>query len=293
MDVFPELTPSPRNFLFTHFKPITIGAQVVGLYIPRGSISGWIILILVAAFFCVGSLFWIVQLHHLLSQHISQLERIVETIQLICGLFLMVICYQNSFRVHQTMSTVLKNLNEMDVQLSSTKVTNLNQRRKVIQVISQISIHCVSVLGLLLSHISSNHDVTRLSFFYYLIRFLPIFSIGILVLLFVNITSEVRVRLAALNDILSEYLTNQNQVPERYFPMVSTVYELAFEICFKLNSTFGLCNLIQIGFCVISITAKIFFIFITLNNLSLATIYDFCEYSVVNLYKSIDRRERS
>lgn len=289
MEVFPELTPPPSQLLFTHFKPITIGAQAVGLLIPRRSLSGWILLSIVAAFFIGGSLFWIVQLHHLLSDHISLLERIVETIQLICGLFLMVICYQNSFRVHQTFSVVLRNLNEMDVQLSSTKV-HVNQSRKVIRVCSQISIHCASVLGLLISHILSNHDVTRLSFFYYLIRFVPIFSIGILVLLFVNVTDEVRVRLTALNDTLSEYFANQNQIPERYFRIVSLVYELAFEICFKWNSTFGLCNLIQIGFCVISITAKIFFIFITLNNLALAKLYDFRECYWVNKTKSLKKK---
>lgn len=279
MQILPEFpVTAPVNPFKSHLRPFTITGRVLGLNNSRKIIVDWCIVLIMGILYTSSTLIAIVRIHDVLSDHMSTIEKIVETIQLLCGLFLMIICYLNSFRVYSTLESVLEDLNQMDIHLSSTRFVS-NYKFKGIVVLLQFSIHCLFILCIVLIHIFCEHEIMQFHALYYCIRFLPIFAIGIIVLLFVNITDEVKLRLCALNDMFQKDVADSESgsVPDRHLFLCSTVYELAFSVCFKLNKTFGNCNLFLIGYCFISITAKLFFIFITLNNLQVATIDDACE----------------
>lgn len=282
MEVLPGFRPAKENLFHVQFKPLTLSARFLGLNDSLKRVTDLAIVAITAILYCGGTLFAIVRIHDMLSEHVSTLEQIVETIQLLCGLFFMIIGFCNTFHVNSSLTTILSDLNEMDRQLSSTSFVSSYKFRKIM-VLIRFSIHVLAILSILLIHIMVKHDVIKFNAIYYTIRFWPIFCIGIVVLLIVHIIDEVTLRLSACNEIVRKSLRNSSSVPQRQIYLCSVVYQSAFEVCYKLNTTFGISNLFLVGYCFISITAKIFFIFITLNSLQLATLADAreCNKSII------------
>lgn len=273
----PEYIGSPKNKLYYHLTIITLSARLLGLNNNPKKILDWFIVPLVAITYCGGCIVTIIHLNLIFSVHVSTLLRIVESIQLIIGFFLVLISTFNSYNVHGAVTSIFENLNQMDLELASLHCQGQNLKHRLVTVLLQFLGYYLLVLALLLGHVFVEHEVVQYHGLYYSIRFLPLFGIGSMVLLFSNIAIEIRFRLQLINDTIERHAKSGKAIPDRQFQLFRIVYGLAFEVCKNLNGTLAICNLFQIGFCFISVTAKVFFVFITLNNLVDASIQDMSE----------------
>lgn len=278
MTVAPELVFVPKIQVFLNLKLLTICGRCLGLNNSGKSYLDWFIVVFLWCLYSVGCLVVIIHLDIVFDEHVSTILRVIEAIQLVVGLFLTTICSFNAFNAHSTIQLVLCHLNEIDIRMNSTVFRAINYRIRLLIVAAQLVLYIVTVIGLLLGHILAQHEIVDMPVLYYTIRFYPMVCIGVSVLLFANIIIDIRLRLMALNKLIEHHVVQGRHIPGRQLHLVCSIYELAFEICQQLNGTFGVCNLFQIGYCFISITSKIFFIFITLNDLQDATVQDISKW---------------
>lgn len=277
MKVSPETVLKPENLIKHHLSAFTKSARLLGFNNSPRNLFDWLLVLFWLVLYLTGSIFAFIDIGSIFTKNFSIVKTIVETIQLLCGLLLMIIYYLNSFNSHRIINSILIDLNEMDIQMSSLKFIPRYNRRIIANCL-QITLYSVAVLGVFFVHIFCQNEITQITVLYYCVRFFPLFCMGFLVFLFVNIIVEVTLRLEGLNVVIEEHVMEDlKQVPERQIYLFSVIYELAFEICYKLNTNSGISNLLLIGYCFISITAKIFIIFITLIHLEDATIFDISE----------------
>lgn len=277
MKVSPESALKSNNLIQNHLNVFIKSARALGFNNSPAHVFDWLLVLFWSLLYLAGSIYAFIDIDYIFTKNFSMVKTIVETIQLLCGLILMITYYLNAFNTHRTISSILDDLNEMDIQMSSLKFTPKYNLR-IIAVSLQISLYSMAVLGIFFVHIFCQNEINQITVLYYCVRFFPLFCMGFLVFLFVNITVEVSLRLEGLNRLIEEHVVEElKQVPERQIYLFSVIYELAFEICHKLNSNSGIANLFLIGYCFISITAKIFIIFITLTHLEDATIFDMSE----------------
>lgn len=274
MKVNPEVIPPTKNLFYGHLKILTVSARILGLNNTHRCFIDWLIVPCVPIFFCGGCLFALIKLNIIFDAHVSTILRVVETIQLIASVFLVVANSLNAFNANRAVKKALRDLNLLEIQMASTKIKGTNYNRRITSVVLQLVVYSVIVLSVLLVHILFQHEVVHHPGIFYVIRFFPIYSIGVNVLQFVNIVAEVSSRLKALSGLVDQHISKDNPVPGRQLQLISVVYEMAFKVCKTLNDAFQFCNLFQIGYCFISITAKMFFVFLTLNNLHEATVQD-------------------
>lgn len=278
MKVQPEFVVPVKNQsqIYIHLQILILGSRFFGLNNSRRNVIDWILILSVSLSYCGCCIVAIVNLDDIFSEHVTTILRIVESIQLVLGLFSMIISFFNSFNVNHCVTLCLEKLMKMDMEGSSlhSMARNKRSRQQLFAVIMQFSFYTILVLAVLLAHMLTNHEIAHYKVLFYTIRFFPLFCIGLNVLSFSNVILEAKNRLQEINLQIERYIHHQKSIPSRQIHVISAIYELAFELCKQMNTTFGVCNLIQIGYCFISITAKIFFIFITLNNLDEATIQD-------------------
>lgn len=278
----PQFTVPPKIRLYYHLTICTTIARFLGLNNSPGNILDWCIVPLVTVLYCTGCIVSIFHLNILFAEHVTIILRIVESIQLVLGFFVVLISTLNSFNVHGALSSIMTNLNQIDIELASLQCRAVNMKYRLVIVLIQLVSYYILVLGLLLGHVFVQHEIVRYEWLYFSIRFFPLLVIGSIVLLFSNIVLDIQFRLQSLNDLIEKHLNRGHLIPDRHFHIFRVVYELSFEVCRTLNATLSLCNLFQIGFCFISITAKTFFIFITLTNLADATVQDMSKFRVIN-----------
>lgn len=275
MIVRPEkLFPPVNNRLNSHLNICVFVTRILGLNNSPCNLSDWLILLTVTLLYCGGCCAIILYLNQLLSEHVSTILRVVEYIQLLVGLFLVLFESFNSFAAHKSIKVILSNLNEVDIKSASAVVRAPQFNCQVPIVVLQLCLYTLVIGSLLIAHVLNQHEIIHFRWSFYVIRFIPIYRIVIMVVLLTNIHIEVTYHLRSLNNLINEYVCNQRAIPSRLLHLISEMYQLAFEVCNIFNFTFGKCNLFQIAYCFISITAKIFFIFITLNNLDEATVQD-------------------
>lgn len=273
MEVHPEIVVQSWNVVYSHLQIFTTSARALGLNNSSRRILDWLNVLLVAISFAWGSIFTVVHINELCSESTATLHLIVESIQLLGGFFLVIVCSLNSFHVNKSLQVVLAEMNHMDIQLSTAVPRPVRYRTRAYGVL-QLACYTTFLLGVLSVHVLAEKKIIHLPLLYFIIRFYPTLCIGILVLLFFNILVEVKLRLRGLNGLLEKYCSSQMVMPMRQLHVLGVVYESSFEVCLRLNATFSTCNMCQIGYCFISITAKIFFIFTTLTNLDEATFSD-------------------
>lgn len=283
MKVHPEYIPPRENPAFTHLELIKKAAQIFGLCASLRSVLGWCIILMVFLIYSGFCIFTLINLNWIFSEHVSTILRIIEGIQLIMEFFSMTVYSLNAFNIHDRIESSITKLHELDILLASTYSKEVYKRiQLVVTAALQLSLYGTVIIGVFLGHVLAKHEIVHLPEVYYVIRFFPLFRIGILVIIFVTVIKEALFRFQSLNALIGKYLGNQAGIPVRHLHLISAVYELGFEITQELNGTFRICNLFQIGYCFISITAKIFFIFITLNNLDDATTQDWSKSLVIS-----------
>lgn len=277
MKVHSELIIQSHNLIYSHLRILASSARLLGLNNSPRSILDWCIVIFMSLAYSWGSIFTFVKISELFWGNISTVELIVESIQLLGGFFLVLVGLANSFNVNRSLKVILKDLNDMDTLLCSVVIKAAPANFRLLTVIGQLSSYLLLVIVVLLVHALAENTILQRPELYYLIRFFPVFCIGVSAFLFANIVVEVKIRIQGLNDLVREHITHQRAIPVRQLHLFCGIYEKAFEVCRRLNITYGSWNLFQVGYCFISITAKIFFIFITLTNLDEATISDLSE----------------
>lgn len=276
----PQSSDSLKMRLYYHLTISTTLARFLGLNNSPRNLLDWCIVPLVTVLYCSGCVVSMFHLNVLFAEHVSIILRIVESIQLVLGFFVVFISTLNSFNVHSALSSITANLNLMDIEFASLQCRKVNSKYRLIIVLIQFLSYYILVFGLLLGHVFIQHEIVRYEWLYFSIRFFPLFGIGSLVLLFSNIALDIQFRLQSLNDLIERHINRGHQIPDRHFHIIRVVYELSFEVCRTLNATLSLCNLFQVGFCFISITAKTFFIFITLTNLADASVQDMSKIAI-------------
>lgn len=283
MKVSPETVLKSENLIKYHLSAFSLSARLLGFLNSPGNDFDWFLVLFWLSLYVTGTTFAFIDIDYIFTRDFSIVKTIVETIQILCGLILMIVYYLNSFNSHRVINGIFVDLNEMDIQMSSLGFVP-KYKLRIWTVVLQISFYSLAVMAIFFVHIFCRSEVNQITILYYCVRFFPIFCMGFLVFLFINIIVEVSLRLEGLNELVEKYLEDDlKHVPERQIYLFSVIYEFAFEICFKLNASSGVANLCLIGYCFISITSKIFIIFITLTHLENATIFDISEFIIIFL----------
>lgn len=287
MKVHPELIIQSHNQIYSHLGILASSGRTLGLNNSPRSVLDWLVVIFMSLAFSWGSIYTFVQISELYWGNISTVQLIVESIQLLGGFFLVLVGIANSFNVSRSLKVILEDLNAMDTLLCSVVVRAAPGKYRLVTVIGQLSSYILFVIVVLLVHALAENTIIQRPELYYIIRFFPMFCIGSSAFLFANIVVEVKIRIKRLNVLVREHISHQRAIPIRQLHLYCGIYEKAFEVCRRLNFTYGAWNLCQVGYCFLSTTAKIFFIFITLTNLNEATISDLSELLLYNCENKI------
>lgn len=193
-----------ENTLERVFRPFTLPTRLLGLNNRRDRIYDWFAVAWWLTVHATGSYYAVRNMERVFSANTSTMHTIVENLQLICGLLMTIGFHVHAFRVNSTVKFALKELTELDRQLSQIQASP-SHRATFIRIVLQLAVYNLSVMLLLLvsvySQLALNNATQwwKMVVLYYVVRFSPMVWMSFMVLLFVNVLSEARVRLASVN----------------------------------------------------------------------------------------------